>query len=544
MRTLYLLLLLILSTSLSAQTPKWLKKARRAQVTILAYDEADKMRQGQGFFLDEAGTVLVDFDLMKGARRATLTTADNHPATLLRLVAGSSLYNVARFTTDTRKAVTLEPTTSASLRGDVVYILPVPTVKEAPALRDTIAAIEPFGTGYTYYQLSGKPDPRLTGAPVLTEEGRLIGMAQVSGKALCVLPIDYALSLATTALDANNADYRDIPLPLLLPEAEEQAATFLYLARNSPHYGTYLADFIALHPRSAVGYTLKAEDEAAREQYDQAEETYRQGLEAHTGKDDELHYSLAKTLYQRGLKGDTLLLPRALDEARQANAIAPNPLYTAMEGFTLYALRQYDEAYQRFRSLSQTNLRSAEYWFYAAQCREKAGADKAEVLALQDSALATFTRPYTSEAANYLMLRAQTLKAMERYRDAVADYNEYEHLRLSSLTGNFYYEREQLELRCRMYEQALADIRHAVTLTPREPLFRAEQAAVCYRLSLFDEAIAACQEAIRLDDTFGDAYRIWGLCLRQTGDTAGARQRLQQAIDRGDELAGQLIIQN
>ena len=130
---------------------------------------------------------------------------------------------------------------------------------------------------------------------------------------------------------------------------------------------------------------------------------------------------------------------------------------------------------------------------------------------------------------------------MNRYRDAIADLGDYEHLLTGKLTDVFYYEREQLELKSRMYAQALNDIGKAIALNPTEPLYYAEQAVLQYRTRQTEEAMVSCQKAIELDNAFPDAYRLYGICLREKGDLEGARKQLKKAAELGDKMAQDLL---
>ena len=48
-----------------------------------------------------------------------------------------------------------------------------------------------------------------------------------------------------------------------------------------------------------------------------------------------------------------------------------------------------------------------------------------EVIALMDSAVARFTKPYTSEAAPYFYERAEIKTQTGKYREAVIDYDTF-----------------------------------------------------------------------------------------------------------------------
>ena len=65
----------------NAKSPKWLKNARKAQVTVIAFDKDGNPRESQGTFIDEEGTVLTEYDILKGAVKATVIdfSGTEHP---------------------------------------------------------------------------------------------------------------------------------------------------------------------------------------------------------------------------------------------------------------------------------------------------------------------------------------------------------------------------------------------------------------------------------------------------------------------------------
>ena len=235
-------------------------------------------------------------------------------------------------------------------------------------------------------------------------------------------------------------------------------------------------------------------------------------------------------------------MEQALAQAEAAFAKRPLSIYTKRKADCLYALKRYAEAQDAYLSLTRTNLRSPELFMYASLCLQRQEGSPADsIVALQDSALAFYDQPYPREAAPVILMRAASLQAAGRKREAVADYNTYEHLNGGNMTAAFYYTREQLEVECRMYPAALNDIERAVRLSPDDAVLRAEQAALNYRVGQVEEAVMAAKEAIRIDPAMPDAYRILGVCLRQQGKKAEARAQLQKAVELGDTLAGDIL---
>jgi len=550
MRNLLIILLAtLLPLSVSAKNPKFYKKARLTQLTILAYDKAGNIQQGQGYFVNNANDVLVEYNLLKNAVEVKAVDANGVEYKLPRIKGANSLYNVAKLSSvGLAKPVSMPILTDALAIGATVYIMPLNSNdKKAECLTDTISKVETFEEGHNYYTLTREIDERLSGAPVFTENGELIGSIQLASDAEkkhgFILAATYAEQLKIAAVDANKYDVRVLPLPKALPEDESQATTFLYLTnrQDTLGYRANVEDFIASFPESNTGYIQLAELEASLGNYVQAEKVYADGLQHSKGNLDEIHHSFAKLLYQSGMRNEPLYetwtLDKALSEANAAYEVSPQPLYLALQGMVLYGLKKYPEAYDKFMAMGQTNMRSAEYYLYAGQCKQMMEAPLEEILLTQDSAIACFSKPYPVESATSFYLRSKTLTDLKRYREAVLDLNEYEHLLSAQVNDRFYYEREQLETQCRMFQQALNDIDHAITLNPQEPLYYAEQAVVNYRVGQVDEAMVAAQQAIKLDETFADAYRILGICLNDKGKKVEAKKVLQKAIDLGDELA-------
>lgn len=529
---------------------KWVKRARKAQVNIVSYGaDGQLMHSTNGFFVDDDGTVLTDYASLRGAARAVAIDESGREMEVVSVVGASALYDVVRLHVDARKPAGLELAAAAPAQGQTVYVMPYLNNRSGMATETTVAEAKTFGEGYAYLTLPVAQPERNISAPVLDAEGKVLGLLQMpaqAGAQQCfVLSAAYAMSLRVTALSATSSDYRDILIRKQLPDDPGQAASFIYIigTRDTTAYLAYTDEFIARFPSEATGYTLRAEMLLARGDSDAALETWQRGLAAKAPA-DELLYSRAKATFayvQQHPDGEEpWTLQHALDDARAAYDARPLPVYDALQGHVLYAMQRYEDARERFLTVTTTNLRSADYFLYAAQCEQMRN-DTIAALELQDSAVACFTKPYVTEAAPSLLVRAQTLLSLNRFREAVADLNDYEHLKRNDLNANFYYRRAQAEMQCRMFQQALADYERAARLDPGDPVLRAELAAVNFRLHQTDDAIVVAREAIALDPDFPDAHRILGVCLQTQGKEAEARAELQRAADLGDEIAKQML---
>lgn len=546
-----LCILAVASSSLVATAqPKWVKKVRKAQLNLVSYDANGRLLHStNGFLIDESGTVLSDYKSFQGAARAVAIDEKGTEYPVQTVCGASSLYDVIKLRVDIPKPSPLTIASVNSQKGDPLYVMPYLSNKSGVATPAAVEELKIFSEIYAYYTLPVRLPEKTLSCPVMNEAGEVVGLVQMSAKSdeqkSYVISAAYVRDLKTSALSANANDYREVLIRKELPDDASQASSFIYLtgARDTALYLSYVEDFIRRFPSESNGYTMQAEMLAAAGRLADADAAWEAGIQACSSR-HELDYSRARTILSAVQSGRPLPEAWSLEQAasliRQAESADPQPIYIALEGHIYYAQKRYAEAAAKFQEVNRTTLRSAEHFLYAAQCYQML-ADTLSVLALQDSAVACYNRPYPAEAAPALLMRATTLNALGRYREAVKDLNDYEHLMSRSLNDNFYYQRYQIEMQCRLFPQALSDIEQATRMAPNEPLYFAELAATHFRFDQLDEAAAAARKAIALDDHFADAHRILGICLRAQKKESEAKAELQRAIDLGDELSRNLL---
>ena len=527
-----------------AQSPKWLKKVRGAQVAVMVYNKNGEMTETQGVFADDKGTILTEYDALKYATRAVVVDAAGKEYPVKEILGASAMYNVVKMQValEKKSKITyLQQAATPGTAGSLVYILPYAKAsKNAICTEDTIAKLETFKDNYSYYTIGKPSNERLKNSAVLNEEGEMLGLLQLAakeGKNAYVIDSKFIADMKIKPIYIKKA----------LPETEEDALTYLYLLdkKDSITSMACVDDFIQKYPQNTSGRILKAEKMIEAANYQEADKLYEEALNAEGIKKDEVYFSKSKAIYAINLnktynKYNDWDMEKALAETRNAYSVNPLPIYIEQEANCLFVLKRYDEAREKFIDLTKTNLRSGEMFLNAAQCNIVQNKEEG-VLELLDSALACYPTPYPSSAANTILIRANELAKAGKNKDAVLGLNEYERLAKGNLNANFYYGREQLEIKARMYSQALSDIEKTIMLEPKEPLYYAEAAALNYRVGQMDDAIEYGKKAIALDEKFADPYRIVGVCYNQKGNKAEAKKYLQKAIDLGDTLAEGVI---
>lgn len=539
----YLLSILLLCCLTAAGQPKWLKKAEKGMATLYAIQQKGDTLSAPTFYIDDQGTAFCALRPLQNARQAWIQGNDGKTRSVLRIQGFDPTYNVARISTSGKGKTAFLPIASETLqKGETVYLAP-------KGQEDKVVEIEKANV-YAYYTLSQTADASLAGYPLLTTEGQVVGILQTpiqaQGAPFFALDVLFPLNLKIAAIDANASSLRGSNLLKQMPTDEGQARTFLYLA-NAPAdmLVAYAQDFIQLFPSSPTGYIQLAKTKINQKNYAEAADAFNQALKNKVTPSDEVYYARAEAIYNYALTGDSTQQDWNLEHARkdveQAIAINALPLYTHLLARIQFSQQDYASARNNFLQLTQTNMREPNLFLYAAQCMEREGQADSLILALNDSAVACFTRPYPLEAANALWLRSVRLRQMGKFRDAVRDMNSYEHLLRGELSDEFYYQRFEAEFAGRMFAQASNDIAKAIEMNPDAALYHVQQAALMYRTNQSDQAIAACKKALQLDPQFADAYRIWGICLRDKGETSQARQQLQKAVELGDTLAQTIL---
>lgn len=544
--------LLMAAANMFAQ-PSWTKNASKSVFTLKTFSpDGSMIASTTGFYTGPRGEAISNFTPFKGASRAIVIDAQGKEYQVSSILGANDMYDVVKFRVSNTKTPPLSLSTNIAPIGSQVWLLPYREVKNlnngSVAKAETI-----FGdrSQFGYYTVVMTMAENQVSCPLFNEAGEVIGMMQQPASSKDTL--SYAVSasfvdsLTITGLTYNSTTFRQTFIKKELPSDLKEANLALYLSASqldSAEYVTVIDDFINQFPTAPDGYTARALQESADGHFADAERDMDLAIKYASAKDD-AHFTYARIIYNKEIyQNDQTYsgwnLDKALSEIRAANAINQQPTYRQLEANILFAQKKYDEAYQIFDELTRTELRNAETFFGAARCKEMLN-DTTAMLALMDSTLATFNKPYLKEAAPYLWARAEARRDAGRYRDAIADMNEYETLMTASVNDNFYYVRHQTEIQGRLYQQAINDIEKAIQMNPQETLYYAEKASLEIRVGMYDAAMATAQECIGLDAELSDGYLFLGLAQCLKGQKEEGLKNLQKAQSLGNPQATTLI---
>ena len=544
----------------SAQAPKWAEKAKKAVFSVVTYDKENKIKgTGNGFYIDAQGIALSDYSLFEGAERAVIINADGKQLDVNRIMGANSMYDVVKFNTPIdKKQMTLNIATQPAKVGETVYLLPYSTQKATTVQTGKVTAVDSIGNNSFYYTLEMKTGEKTISCPIMNANGEVLGLIQKNASEESTesyaIGAGYGSALTISALSMNDGALNKIGIKKALPDTEDQALVFLYMSSeqlDKDSYFTLLNDFLAQYPNSTEGYIRLANYYLASgdaSQYALADENMKKAIDVATQK-DEAHYQVAKTIYSYMISLEDgqeaykeWSYDKALELIRKAVKLTEQPIHIQLEGDILFAQGNYAEAFEAYNKVNQTSFASAASFYSASKAKQLTeGSDMNEVLALMDGAIEKLNKPYLSDAAPYFYERAELRAQAGKFREAVMDYNTFFDAVAGDVTALFYYQREQAEMQCRMYQQALNDINKAVEMSPEDVDFLVEKGSVHLRVNQLDEAIATFQKAISMNDQYAAAYRMLGYCQALQNKNKEACANFAKAKELGDTVVDQLI---
>lgn len=533
----------------SKAQPSAVKNAAKSVFKLTTYNaDGTVLSTSHGVFVGNNGEAISDLKPFIGASKAIVTDSKGREMNVERIMGVNDIYDVAKFKVN-GKTIPLNVAQSASASGSqawlVSYAEKSPTITAA-----TVKNVETFMDKYSYYIFSLAVPENTNTCPFVNSEGQVIGIMQPSTTSTDIHATDakFITELQTTGLSVEDETMKKIGIPPSLPTDKSQALLTLMMAaqaNDSIKHAAIVSDFINQYPTSVDGYTAQAQIYLDANDFESAEKEMETAIKKVENK-DEAHYNYSKIIYNKEVyKSDIPYaawnLDKAFEEINKAYAINPQPSYQHQQALITYAKGEYQKAYDMFMDLTKTSIRNPELFYNASQCKQMLKAPMKEVIALLDSAITTTDTLRLREAAPYFLARAEAYITTDSFRQAVFDYTRYEILVNGNVNANFYYIREQAEIKAKLYQQALIDISTAIMLAPKEPTYYAEKASLELRVNMMDDAIKTATKCIELAPEYADGYLILGLAQINKGDKANGMSNLEKAKELGHVQAQAMI---
>lgn len=555
--------ILSLSVAMSFAQPKFVSKVGKGIFSVNTYDkQGNLLRQGTGFYVGQKGEAIADYRVFKGASKAVVVESDGNQADVECVLGADDTYSLVRFRVNVKGNAVLPSATSNRPMKSTFFVIHRTEGAGMQHVQTTVVDTTLIKGKYVYYGLDRRIDEKWLGSPVFDEGGTLVGVlhSQIGDKSY-VLDVRFCEELKIKAIPDQSASVAlsNIFIDKGLPDSQEEALVYMYLKSRTTSNEEYMGmvnRYVATYPQSAEGYLRRAAPLIDLARFEEADKDLHQYLSL-VGDKATGNYNVSSLIFDKlrlqpepayeKWNGDI-----AIQYVNQALAINEKQTFSdsqkaektkclVLKAQILMYMKDYEGALAIYEGLNSEGNGSPSYLYAISMAREGRGDSVAAVIAPIDSAIAMMGEPLPREAATYVMRRGHLKANSGRYREAVLDYNQYAYLMNSQVNAVFYYERSQVEVNGRMYEQALSDINKAIELAPREALYQVEKAAIAIRVNLLDECIEACQAAIALNPSMIDSYRILGYAQLQKGEKDSARRNLQKAVEMGDESAKHLM---
>ena len=536
------------SLRLSAQ-PAAVKNAAKSVFTLTTFRaDGSLLESSHGVFVGEQGEAVSQLKPFLGAARAVVIDQKGKQMEVTRMLGVNELYDVARFRVD-GKTTALPVAQSQLATGSKAWLVGYHP-KTPEIIETTVKDAETFMEQYAYYIFSMNAPDQAVACPFVNELGEALGIMQVSTTTFDTHATDvrFIQSLSLSGLAYTDANMQKIGIPMALPADETQAQLALMMAGQSGDsikYEAAITDFMQQFPSRVDGYEARARWQMVQGQLKEAAATMEQAIKQTANKDD-AHYQYAKLVYdaatQTGVDTDGWTLDKAESEIGQAIEQQNLPAYHLLLGQIQFAKGDYQKAYDLFTKMhNESETPNGELLYEAARCQQMLGAQPMDVIAMLNQAISETDTLRMAETAPYFLLRAEMYEQADSFRQAAFDYTRYEILQQGRVGAAFYYIREQVEVKGRLYQQALSDIARAVVMAPEEPTYLAEMASLQLRVNMVEQAIKAAERCIELSPDYSDGYLLLGVAQARSGMKEEGLSNLQKAKELGNEQAEALI---
>ena len=503
-----------------------------------------------GVFIGNNGEAVSSWKPFVDADSAVVIDAKGNQFNVSTLVGANELYNVCKFKVD-GKTKPASIAKVASKKGDKVWILQY-TVNKPQLDQRNIQSVELFMQNYAYYIFSTNVDDNADGCPVVNSRGEVIGVVQISKDGLQVAAVDAKFMSEMSVengLVITNPVLRQSFIPIEYPKDHDQAAVMLTLALEQGDtlmYAKYVKSFVRAFPNYIEGYNAQANRQLAKADFAGVDATINMAFAKVTNQQD-VHSAYSRLIYNKVSNLPDSIWPswtadKALEEADKAYNIDKQPLYVHQQALAYFLKKDYETAYSKFMSLTNTSIRNGDLFYSAAQCKTKMKASDAEIIALLDSAIAVSPQPLNFVGAPYVLARGTHYYNAQQYRKAVVDFNQYDSLMQGRpITSDFYYIRHKAEMQIHQYQQAINDIDRAILLERNSPTLWAEKASLHLRFNQVDKAIRSARICTQLAPEYADGFILLGVANMVANNKDDGIKALMKAKELGDDRADEYL---
>jgi len=200
--------------------------------TVEVYAESDYVSSlGTGFYIDEAGTVVTNYHVIKDCSSAYVTTSDGGTYEVKSVLGYSEELDIALLATSKTSSIAVE-TCATVTTGETVYVLGSSLGLTGTFSEGLVSTAERDFDGVPYIQISAPISHGNSGGPVVNAMGQVVGIASAGFEEGQNLNLALPISVIEQITRSN---------PVTMEELYEETSDYAHLGDRVVAHGSTLA---------------------------------------------------------------------------------------------------------------------------------------------------------------------------------------------------------------------------------------------------------------------------------------------------------------
>lgn len=178
--TIILVLFFLISGKTFGQLQDLIKSNEKSIFAIYTYDDYGVATgMGTGFFISSDGIAISNYHVLEGASKGVVKTIEGKTFQIEQIISSSEKADLIKFKVNLKGEIStfLNTKTSVVEKGEKIFVIGNPHGFESSVSEGIISSVRPSDEYGTILQITAPISPGSSGSPVMTFDGKVIGVA-------------------------------------------------------------------------------------------------------------------------------------------------------------------------------------------------------------------------------------------------------------------------------------------------------------------------------------------------------------------------------